>query len=84
MAQTKEHEIVSIYPFTDAEVDDLMDNAGEAVLYMAMAHKDTHHALLMMPLLLLSGYGMYPKHGYNNSCSNGLPGSEIFWFLSVC
>ena len=35
MAQTKEHEIVSIYPFTDAEVDDLMDNAGEAVLMWA-------------------------------------------------
>lgn len=32
MAQTKEHEIVSIYPFTDDEVDQLMDNAGEAVL----------------------------------------------------
>ena len=32
MAQTKEHEIVSIYPFTDEEVDQLMDNAGEAVL----------------------------------------------------
>lgn len=32
MAQTKEHEVVSIYPFTDDEVDQLMDNAGEAVL----------------------------------------------------
>jgi general stress protein 26 len=32
MAQTKEHEIVSIYPFTDEEVDQLMDHAGEAVL----------------------------------------------------
>jgi len=32
MAQTNEHEIVSIYPFNDAEVDQLMDNAGEAVL----------------------------------------------------
>ena len=29
MAQTKEHEIVSIYPFTDAEVDALMDNEDE-------------------------------------------------------
>lgn len=35
MAQTKEHEIVSIYPFTDAEVDELMTNAGEAVLMWA-------------------------------------------------
>ncbi|MBW2241250.1 MAG: hypothetical protein JRH01_04630 [Deltaproteobacteria bacterium] len=35
MAQTKEHEIVSIYPFTDEEVDQLMDNAGEAVLMWA-------------------------------------------------
>jgi general stress protein 26 len=32
MAQTKEHEVVSIYPFTDDEVDQLMENAGEAVL----------------------------------------------------
>jgi general stress protein 26 len=32
VAQTKEHEIVSIYPFTDDEVDQLMDHAGEAVL----------------------------------------------------
>ena len=32
MAQTTEHEIVSIYPFTDEEVNDLMANAGEAVL----------------------------------------------------
>jgi len=32
MAQAKEHEIVSIYPFTDEEVDALMDNAVEAVL----------------------------------------------------
>jgi len=36
MAQTKEHEIVSIYPFTDEEVDQLMDNAGEAVLMWTM------------------------------------------------
>ena len=35
MAQTKEHEIVSIYPFTDEEVDQLMTNAGEAVLMWA-------------------------------------------------
>ncbi len=35
MAQTKEHEIVSIYPFTDEEVDQLMDHAGEAVLMWA-------------------------------------------------
>ncbi len=32
MAKTDDHEIVSIYPFTDEEVDLLMDNAGEAVL----------------------------------------------------
>lgn len=32
MAQTTEHEIVSIYPFTEEEVDQLMHNAGEAVL----------------------------------------------------
>lgn len=32
MAQTTEHEVVSIYPFTDEEVDQLMENAGEAVL----------------------------------------------------
>lgn len=32
MAQTKEHEIVSIYPFTEDEVDQLMTHAGEAVL----------------------------------------------------
>ncbi len=35
MAQTKEHEIVSIYPFTDEEVDQLMTHAGEAVLMWA-------------------------------------------------
>jgi general stress protein 26 len=35
MAQTKEHEIVSIYPFTDEQVDQLMDTAGEAVLMWA-------------------------------------------------
>ncbi len=32
MAQTHDHEIVSIYPFTDEEVDALMNNAVEAVL----------------------------------------------------
>lgn len=32
MAQTHDHEIVSIYPFTDEEVDTLLDNAIEAVL----------------------------------------------------
>ena len=32
MVQTREHETVSIYPFTDDEVDQLMTNAAEAVL----------------------------------------------------
>ncbi len=32
MAQTLDHEIVSIYPFTDAEVDQMMDNSVECVL----------------------------------------------------
>jgi len=32
MAQTNEHEIVSIYPLTDEEIDQLMDHAAEAVL----------------------------------------------------
>jgi hypothetical protein len=32
MAQTHDHEIVSIYPFTDDEVEALMSNAVEAVL----------------------------------------------------
>ncbi len=35
MVQTTEHEVVSIYPFTDEEVDQLMQNAGEAVLMWA-------------------------------------------------
>lgn len=35
MAQTLDHEIVSIYPFTDEEVDALMTNAAEAVLMWA-------------------------------------------------
>ena len=35
MAQTKEHEIVSIYPFSEEEVDQLMTHAGEAVLMWA-------------------------------------------------
>jgi hypothetical protein len=32
MAQTKDHEVVSIYPFTEEEVEALMNNAVEAVL----------------------------------------------------
>ena len=32
MAKTHDHEIVSIYPFTDDEIDALMNNAVEAVL----------------------------------------------------
>ena len=32
MAQTHDHEIVSIYPFTEDEVEALMSNAVEAVL----------------------------------------------------
>jgi general stress protein 26 len=32
MAQTHDHEIVSIYPFTEEEVESLMQNANEAVL----------------------------------------------------
>jgi nitroimidazol reductase NimA-like FMN-containing flavoprotein (pyridoxamine 5'-phosphate oxidase superfamily) len=32
MAQTHDHEVVSIYPFTDEEIDQLMNNAGECVL----------------------------------------------------
>ena len=32
MAQTHDHEIVSIYPFTDEQVDELMTHAAEAVL----------------------------------------------------
>ncbi len=32
MAQTLDHEIVSIYPFTEQEVDDLMNNSVECVL----------------------------------------------------
>lgn len=35
MAQTLDHEIVSIYPFTDEEVDALMTHAQEAVLMWA-------------------------------------------------
>jgi hypothetical protein len=35
MARATEHEIVSIYPFSDEEVDLLMGNAGEAVLMWA-------------------------------------------------
>ena len=32
MAQTHDHEVVSIYPFTEEEVEQLMNNAVEAVL----------------------------------------------------
>ena len=35
MAQTLDHEIVSIYPFTDEEVDQLCNNAVECVLMWA-------------------------------------------------
>ncbi len=35
MAQTHDHEIVSIYPFTDDEVDQLMNNSNECVLMWA-------------------------------------------------
>ena len=35
MAQTHDHEIVSIYPFTDEEVDQMMDNSVECVLMWA-------------------------------------------------
>ena len=35
MAQTHDHEIVSIYPFTDHEVDQLMENSMECVLMWA-------------------------------------------------
>jgi hypothetical protein len=32
MAKTHDHEVVSIYPFTDSEIDAMMNNAAEAVL----------------------------------------------------
>ncbi len=35
MAQTTDHEIVSIYPFSDEEIDELMDNSVECVLMWA-------------------------------------------------
>ena len=35
MAQTHDHEIVSIYPFTDAQIDQLMNNSVECVLMWA-------------------------------------------------
>ena len=35
MAQTHDHELVSIYPFTDEEVDALMNNSNECVLMWA-------------------------------------------------
>ena len=35
MAQTHDHEMVSIYPFTDEEIDQLMNNSVECVLMWA-------------------------------------------------
>ena len=35
MAQTHDHEIVSIYPFSDEEVDQLMNSSGECGLMSA-------------------------------------------------
>ena len=35
MAQTHDHEMVSIYPFTDDEIDQLMNNSVECVLMWA-------------------------------------------------
>jgi general stress protein 26 len=35
MAKTHDHEIVSIYPFSDAEIDQLMANSNECVLMWA-------------------------------------------------
>lgn len=35
MSKTHDHEIVSIYPFSDAEVDELMNNSNECVLMWA-------------------------------------------------
>ena len=35
MAQTHDHEMVSIYPFSDEEVDQLMTNSVECVLMWA-------------------------------------------------
>jgi hypothetical protein len=35
MAKTHDHEIVSIYPFTDSEIDQLMANSNECVLMWA-------------------------------------------------
>ena len=35
MAQTHDHEIVSIYPFSDDEIDQLMNNSNECVLMWA-------------------------------------------------
>ena len=32
MVQTHDHEIVSIYPFTDAEIDELLNTSVECVL----------------------------------------------------
>jgi len=35
VAKTNDHEIVSIYPFTDTEIDDLMNHSNECVLMWA-------------------------------------------------
>ena len=35
MAKTDDHEMVSIYPFTDEQVDEIMNNSGECVLMWA-------------------------------------------------
>jgi len=35
MARTTDHEIVSIYPFSDSEIEDLMNHSGECVLMWA-------------------------------------------------
>jgi hypothetical protein len=35
MAQTHDHEMVSIYPFSDDEVDQLMGHSNECVLMWA-------------------------------------------------
>ncbi len=35
MAQTLDHEIVSIYPFSDAEIDEMMNTSNECVLMWA-------------------------------------------------
>ena len=35
MAKTDDHEIVSIYPFSDTEIEQLMNNSNECVLMWA-------------------------------------------------